>query len=70
LLKRVFTADEQFSVATEIAHFGERPLVDAQAYGKLADMAGKVVAHGDFAAAPSISARILRSVRSRPTCRA
>jgi beta-galactosidase len=48
LLKRVFTADEPFSVATELAHFGERPLSDAQPYWKLVDMAGKVVAQGDF----------------------
>ena len=49
LLKRVFTADETFSVAAEIAHFGELPLVDAQAYWKRVDAVGKVVAQGDFA---------------------
>ncbi|MET0855766.1 MAG: discoidin domain-containing protein, partial [Telluria sp.] len=48
LLKRVYTADEPFSVATEIAHFGEKSLVDAQAYWKLVDVSGKAVAGGEF----------------------
>ena len=48
LMKRVFTADEPFSVAAEIAHFGEKPLTDAQPYWKLVDAAGKVVAQGEF----------------------
>ena len=48
LLKRVFTNNEPFSVATEIAHFGERSLTDAQPYWKLVDVAGKVVAQGEL----------------------
>ncbi|MDL2355050.1 MAG: discoidin domain-containing protein [Pseudomonadota bacterium] len=49
LLKRVYTADEKVAVATEIAHFGELPLVDAQAYWKLVDGAGKAIMQGQFA---------------------
>ncbi|MDB5949802.1 MAG: glycoside hydrolase, partial [Massilia sp.] len=48
LLKRVFTADETFSVAAEIAHFGELPLIDAQPYWKLVDAVGKVMAQGEL----------------------
>lgn len=49
LLKRVYTADEKVAVAIEIAHFGELPLVDAQAVWKLVDGAGKVMVQGQFA---------------------
>jgi hypothetical protein len=48
LLKRVYDTDETLSVDTEIAHFGERPLADAQPYWKLVDAVGKTVAGGDL----------------------
>ncbi|MEO7580328.1 MAG: discoidin domain-containing protein [Massilia sp.] len=48
LRKRTFRADEAFVVDTEIAHYGEKPLADAQPYWKLTDQAGKVVASGDL----------------------
>ena len=49
LLKRVFTTAEAFAVDTEVAHFGEHPLADAQPWWKVVDAAGAVVAKGEFA---------------------
>jgi beta-galactosidase len=49
LHKRMFTSTEAFAVDTEIAHFGEHPLADAQPYWRLVDAAGTVVAKGELA---------------------
>jgi beta-galactosidase len=46
--KQVFKTDEEFSVDTEIAHFGENPLKNAVAYWKIIDFSGKPAATGEF----------------------
>ncbi len=48
LTKRIFKADEKFSVDVEIAHFGDKAILNAQAYWKIIDASGKRVAEGEF----------------------
>jgi beta-galactosidase len=50
LYKRTFKTDEPFEIETEIAHFGEKPLENAQPYWKITDEKGKVFANGEFPA--------------------
>lgn len=50
LYKRTFKSDEPFNIETEIAHFGEKPIENAEPYWKIVDTTGKVLANGDFPA--------------------
>lgn len=49
LHQRVFKTDEVFSVDAEIAHFGAQPMTQAQAYWKVLDSQGSIVAQDNFA---------------------
>ena len=46
--KCVFTSDETFEAAVEIAHFGEGPIVNCTPEWKITDVAGKTVRTGQF----------------------
>ncbi len=50
LKKRIFTADENVAADVEIAHFGEKPILNARTYWKIVDVKGNVAASGEFAA--------------------
>lgn len=48
IYKRTFKADEKFEVDVEIAHFGEKPLENAEPYWKILDEKNVVRANGEF----------------------
>ena len=50
LKKRVFTSGDPYSVAVELAHFGEQPIPDARPFWRVVDVAGEVVAAGEWPA--------------------
>ncbi len=48
LYKRTFKSDEKFEVDVEIAHFGEKPLENADFYWLVNDSKNETIAFGDF----------------------
>lgn len=48
MTKQVYTSDDKFSVAVEIAHFGEQPIENAVAYWEILDEKSEVVIFGEF----------------------
>lgn len=48
MTKSIFSDKETFSIEAEIAHFGERPIINAEPYWKVIDANGNPVATGDL----------------------
>ena len=48
LTKRIFADTDEFSIDTEIAHFGEKPIDNASPYWKIVDEKGLTFASGDL----------------------
>ena len=46
LYKRAFKSSEKFEIEIEIAHFGEKPIDDAEPFWKIVDAQGKVIVNG------------------------
>ncbi len=63
LYKRAFQADEKFEVATEIAHFGEKPIQNAVAYWKIVDRNGNSVANGNLSEPSAVADGLIRQTQ-------
>ena len=60
LTKRVFLKSDTFSIDTEIAHFGEKPIENAVPYWKLVDSKGVAAASGEL---PRLSIPIGKNIQ-------